>query len=179
MGEYNSIFWVRNSFVQIRTDAIEVGKKSGRGRTGADKGEDVFLRESRERVLVRAVEDLLAHPVPPAFRGRFQDEVAEHPRAHVVRGGTRRRLAADGPEEEPGAAGVGVVPGRVRLAAEHVVREGLERWRRVVVVFAVPERPAAGHGGRCDATRFGGLGLPVCVHEETEQETKGVCVLAK
>jgi hypothetical protein len=152
VGVYNSIFFwggVKNPFIQIRTTRSKRKKKSGRGRTGADKGEDVFLRESRERVLVRAVEDLLAHPVPPAFRGRFQDEVAEHPRAHVVRGGAGRRLAADGPEEEPCAARVGVVPGRVRLAAEHVVRERLERWRRVVVVFFIdPERPAAGHGGR-------------------------------
>jgi len=36
----------------------------------------------------------------------------------------------------------------------------------------------AGSGGY-DASRFGGLCLPVCVHEETEQETEGVCVLAK
>jgi hypothetical protein len=54
------------------------------GRTGADKGEDVFLRQERERVLVWAAEDSLAHPVSTALRGRLQDEMSEYPGAHVV-----------------------------------------------------------------------------------------------
>ena len=110
------------------------------GRTGADKGEYELLREERERVLVRAVEDPLAHPVPPALGGRLQDEMPEHPRAHVVRGGAGRGLAADCPEEEPGAARVGVVPGGVGLAAELVVWEGLERG------WLVPVRSGTSHG---------------------------------
>jgi hypothetical protein len=120
-------------------DARPNGKRGGR--TGADKGEDVFLRQERERVLVWAAEDSLAHPVSPALRGRLQDEVSEHPGAHVVRGCAGWGLPADRPEKEPGAACVGVVPGGVGLAAEHVViREGLE-WRWLVLV-----RSAAGHG---------------------------------
>jgi hypothetical protein len=55
-----------------------------RGRTGADKGEDVFLRQERERVLIWTAEDSLAHPVSSALRGRLQDEVSEYPGAHVV-----------------------------------------------------------------------------------------------
>ena len=115
--------------------------KVGEERTGTDKGKDVLLRESRERVLVGAIEDLLAHPVASALRRRLEDEVAEYPRAHVVRCRSGRGLATDGPEEEAGAACVGVVPGGVGLTAEHVVWEGFERWR----IFE-PARPVAGHG---------------------------------
>ena len=119
----------------------EKGVKVGEERTGPDKGKDVLLRESRERVLVGAVEDLLAHPVASTLRGRLQDEVTKHPRAHVVGCRSGRGLATDGPEEEPGAAGVGVVPGGVRLVAEHVIWEGFERRR----IFE-PARPVASHG---------------------------------
>src|SRR6266849_6276421 len=118
---------------------------SGRGRTGADKGEDVFLRQERERVLIRAAEDSLAHPVSSALRGRLQDEVSEYPGAHVVRGSAGWGLPTDGPEKEPGAARVGIVPGGVRLPAEHVVvvRKRLEWGRRLLVLL----RSAAGHDG--------------------------------
>ena len=110
-------------------------------RTGPDKGKDVLLRESRERMLVGAVEDLLAHPVASALRGCLQDEVTEYPRAHVVGCRSGRGLATDGPEEEPGAACVGVMPGGVRLEAEHIIWEGFEWWR-----ILEPARPVAGHG---------------------------------
>ena len=114
------------------------------GRTGADKGENVFLRQEREGVLIRAAEDSLAHPVSPALRGRFQDEVSEYPGAHVVRGSAGRGLPADCPEKEPGASRVGIVPGGVGLATEFVVREGLERGRWVVLLRSAAA--AAGHG---------------------------------
>ena len=132
-------------------------------------------------MLVGAVQNLLADPVPPALRRRFEDEMAEHARAHVVRGGSGRRLAADGPEEESGAACVGVVPGRVRLAAEDVVREGLERWRCVVV----PVWPAAGHGCVRFLLEGGGIqgndggpsprfdSLCSCAREESKVQGKG------
>jgi hypothetical protein len=54
------------------------------GRTGADKGENVFLRQERECVLIWAAENSLADPLSSAFRGRLQDEVSEYPGAHVV-----------------------------------------------------------------------------------------------
>jgi hypothetical protein len=54
------------------------------GRTGADKGENVFLGQESERVLIWAAEDSLAHPVTSALRGRLQDEVSEYPGAHIV-----------------------------------------------------------------------------------------------
>lgn len=111
-----------------------------RGRTGANKGEYELLREERERLLIGAAENPLAHPVPSALRGRLQDEVPEHPGAHVVRGGAGRRLAADRPEKEPGTARVGIVPGGVGLATELVFWEGLERG------WVVPVRSAASHG---------------------------------
>lgn len=110
------------------------------GRTGADKGEDVFLRQERERVLIWTAEDSLAHPVSSALRGRLQDEVSEYPGAHVVWGSAGWGLPADCPKKEPGTTRIGIVPGRVGLAAELVVREGLE-WGWVVLL-----RSAAGHG---------------------------------
>ena len=125
---------------QSLENAKQKDVKVGEERTGPDKAKDVLLRESSERVLVGAVEDLLAHPVASALCRRLQDEVTECPRAHVVGCRSGRGLATDGPEEEPGAACVGVVPGGVRLATEHVVWQGFE-WRRIFE----PARPVAGH----------------------------------
>ncbi len=91
-------------------------------------------------MLVWAAEDSLAHPVSSPLRRRLQDEVSEYPRAHVVCCRSWRGLPADCPEEEPGTARVRIVPGRVGLAVEYIVREGLEGGWIVLV------RSAAGHG---------------------------------
>lgn len=138
------------------------------GRTGADKGEDVFLRQERERVLIWAAEYSLAHPVSSALRGRLQDEVSEYPRAHVVRGGAGWGLPADCPEKEPGTARVGIVPGGVGLAVKCVVREGLE-WGWVVLVRSA----AAGHARLKLGERL--LEIRFCVETGGERKETGIC----
>jgi hypothetical protein len=54
------------------------------GRTGADKGENVFPRQERECVFIWVSKNFLGHPVSSALPGRLQDEVSEYPGAHVV-----------------------------------------------------------------------------------------------
>jgi hypothetical protein len=54
-------------------------------------------------------------------------------------------LPTDCPEEEPGTACVGIVPGGVGLVAECVIREGLE-WGWCQWVVLVRSGSAAGHG---------------------------------
>jgi len=100
-------------------------------------------------VLVRAAQYLPAHPVPPELGGGLQDEVAEHPRAHVVRGCSGGRLAADCPEEEPDTSGIGVVPRRMGPTIEHVVRKRFKRGRIAPVSSAATHRKTTkkGEGG--------------------------------
>jgi hypothetical protein len=128
-------FWETN-FQSQRRGLCDAGR-----RTCRDKGEDVLLRQACERTLIRAAQYLPAHPVPPELGGGLQDEVAEHPRAHVVRGCSGGWVATDCPEEEPDTSGIGIVPRRMGPTTEHVVRKRLKRGR------IAPVSPTATH--RC------------------------------